>query len=133
MSAPSYLEMSSGSTNVGEAPHYAYLVLRMFPPFPTEMTALCHHAITNDMFLFDGRVGPSPLPKINNVDIFLMETLILQIRFRLPFDAFNRMLCTGNKPVKRVILKKKNLYMLQMWFLETSSTTLEILVVLKQL
>jgi len=29
--------MSSESTDEGEAPHYAYLVLRFFPPFTTEI------------------------------------------------------------------------------------------------
>ncbi len=29
--------MSSNSTDEGEAPHYAYMVLRIFSPFPTEI------------------------------------------------------------------------------------------------
>ena len=55
------------------------------------MTVFCHHAETNDIFLHGGRVGPSPLTKMNRVEIFLMETLVLQIGFRLPADAFRRM------------------------------------------
>ena len=74
--------MSSDSTKEGEVPHYAYLVLRIFPPFPTEIEVLCHHAETNDIFLPSGRVGPSPLTKVNKVEMFLIETLILQIGFR---------------------------------------------------
>jgi len=46
---------------------------------------------THDIFLPGGRVGPSPLMKINKVEIFLMETLILQIGFRLSSDIFSRM------------------------------------------
>jgi hypothetical protein len=69
--------MSSESTDMGEVLHYAYLVLRIFPPFPTEIAVLCHHAKTNDIFLPSGRVGPSPLTQMNKVEIFLTETLIL--------------------------------------------------------
>jgi hypothetical protein len=29
--------MSSDSTDEGEVPHYAYLVIRIFPPFTTEI------------------------------------------------------------------------------------------------
>ncbi len=90
-SKPSYLEISSDSTNVGEVPHYAYQVLIFFPPFPTEIIVLCHHAETNDIFLHGGRVGPSPLTNMNIVGIFLMETLTLQIGFRIPANTFRRM------------------------------------------
>ena len=83
--------MSSDSTNVGEVPDCAYLVLRIFPPFPTEISILCHHVETNDVFLHGGRVGPSPLTKMNIVENFLMETLVLQIELRLSDDAFCRM------------------------------------------
>ena len=83
--------MSSDSTDVEEVPHYAYLVLRYFPPFLTEIAVLCHHAETNDIFLHGGRVGPSPLLKMNRVEIFLMETLRLQIGFRFPTELFIRM------------------------------------------
>ena len=38
-----------------------------------------------------GSVWPSPLSKMNKVETFLMETLFLQIGFRLPSDAFSRM------------------------------------------
>ena len=34
--------------------------------------------------LVDGRVGPSPFTKINKVEIFILETLVLRIGFRLP-------------------------------------------------
>jgi hypothetical protein len=78
---PSHLEISSDSTNVGEVPHYAYLVLGIFPPFPTEIAVVCRHAETNDLFLPSGCVKPSPLTKMNMVEIFLMEILILQIGF----------------------------------------------------
>jgi len=76
--------MSSDSTEEAETPHYAYLVLRVFPPFPTKNAILCHHAETNDIFLPYGRVGPSPFTKMKKVEIFLVETLVLQIGFRLP-------------------------------------------------
>jgi len=36
-------------------------------------------------------VGPSPLTKMNIVENFLMETLVLQIELRLSDDAFCRM------------------------------------------
>jgi hypothetical protein len=63
-------------------------VLRIFPPFPTEIAVPCHHAKTYDIFLLGGRVGLSPIAKANKVEIFLVETLVLQIGFRLPSDFF---------------------------------------------
>ena len=57
LSIPSYLEMSSDSIDEGEVPHYAYLVLRIFPLFPTKIAVLCHHAETNDIVLSGGRVS----------------------------------------------------------------------------
>jgi len=83
--------MSSDSTEESETSHFAYLVLRVYPPFPTEFAVLCHHAETNDIFLPGGRVGPSPFTKIDKLEIFLIETLVLQIGFRLPSDLFNTM------------------------------------------
>jgi hypothetical protein len=88
---PSYLEISSDSTEEAENSHFACLALRVFPPFPTEIAVLCHHAKTNDMFLPGGRVGPSPFTKVNKTEIFLIETLVLQIGFRLPADLFSTM------------------------------------------
>jgi hypothetical protein len=76
---------------VREVPHYAYLVLRIVPPFPTEIAVLCDHAETNDIFLPRGRVGPSPLSNMNRVEIFLICTLRLQIGFRLPAELFSGM------------------------------------------
>ena len=38
-----------------------------------------------------GRVRPSPFTKMNKVEIFLLEALILQIEFRLPLDLFSTM------------------------------------------
>ena len=55
--------MSSDSTEESEVAHFAYLVLRVFPPFPTEIAVLCHHAGINDIFLPGGRVGPVPSQK----------------------------------------------------------------------
>ena len=72
LSQPSNLEMSSDSTEEAETSHYAYLVLRVFPPFPTEIEILCHHSETNDIFLPGGRVGPSPFTKVNKTEIFLI-------------------------------------------------------------
>jgi hypothetical protein len=87
MSTPSYLEMSSDSTDKRGVPHYAYyLVLRIFPSFPTEIIVLCHHAKTNHIFLHGGRVGPSPITRANKVEIFIVETMVLQIGFRSPSD-----------------------------------------------
>jgi hypothetical protein len=83
--------MSSDTIEVTEIPHFAYLVLRVVPPYPTEIAILCHHAKTNDIFLPGGRVGPSPLTKRNKVEIFLVETLVLQIGFRLPYDHLSTM------------------------------------------
>ena len=62
--------MSSDSTEEGETPHFAYLVLRVFPPFPTKIALLCHHAATNVIFLSGGCVGSSPLTRVNKVEIF---------------------------------------------------------------
>ena len=59
-------------------------MLRIFPPFPTEIAILCHHAETNDIFLLDGRVGSSPITRANKVELFLVETFVLRIGFRLP-------------------------------------------------
>jgi hypothetical protein len=81
--------MSSDSTEEAETPYFAYLVLRVFPPFSTEIAILCHRAETNDIFLLGGRVGPSPFTKITKVEIFLLETLVLQIGFRLPSDILS--------------------------------------------
>jgi hypothetical protein len=78
--------MSSDSIDEGEVPHYTYLVLTIFSPFPTEIAVLCHHAKTNYIFLPGGRVGPSPIVRVNKVEIFLVETFLLQIGFRLPSD-----------------------------------------------
>jgi len=54
-----------------------------------EIALLCHHAETDDIFLPGGRVGPSFITRTNKVEIFLEETLVLQIGFRLPFDLFS--------------------------------------------
>ena len=71
--------MYSDSIDEGEVPHYAYLVLRIFPLSPTEIAVLCHHAKTNDVFLPGGRVGPSSFSKISKVDISFLEALIIQM------------------------------------------------------
>ena len=78
--------MSSDSIEEAETPHFAYLVHRFFPPFPTKTSLLCHHAETNYVFLYGGPVGPSPFTNINKIEILLLETLVLQIGFRLPSD-----------------------------------------------
>ena len=83
--------MSSDFTEEAETPHFAYLLLRVYPPFPTKIAVLCHRAETNDIFVHGGRVGPSPFTKIDMVEIFLIETLVLQIGFRLPSDLFSTM------------------------------------------
>ena len=57
--------MSSDSADEREISHYAYAVLRVFPPFPTEIVVLYHHAKTNDIFLLGGRVGPFLLTCMN--------------------------------------------------------------------
>ncbi len=59
--------MSSNSIDEGEISNYAYLVLRVYPPFPTEIAVLCHHAETKVIYLLGGRVGPSPLSKMIKV------------------------------------------------------------------
>jgi hypothetical protein len=51
MSTPSYLEMASDSIDEGEVPHYAYLVLRIFPPLPTEIALFRLH--TKPLFLIE--------------------------------------------------------------------------------
>jgi hypothetical protein len=60
LSTPSYLEMSSDSIDEGEVPHYAYLVLRIFPPFPTEI-ALFEIILTEPLFLIE---AATPLTNI---------------------------------------------------------------------
>jgi hypothetical protein len=57
--------MPSDSIDKGEVPHYAYIMLIIFPPFRTEIKVLCHHAEANDIFFLGGRVGPSPLTRMN--------------------------------------------------------------------
>jgi len=52
---------------------------------------LFHHAKTNDMFLPSGRVGPSPITRADKIEIFLVETLVLHIGFRLPSDFTSTM------------------------------------------
>ena len=64
---------------------------RVAPPFPTNNAILCHHAETNNIFLPGGRVGPITFTKVNKVEIFLLETLVLQIGFRLPSDISSTM------------------------------------------
>ena len=76
--------MSSDSTEEAETSHFAYLVFIVFPPFPTEIAVLCHHAETNDIFLPGGLVGPSPFLKVNKIEIFLVETIVLEIGLRFP-------------------------------------------------
>jgi len=46
---------------------------------------LFHNAETNDIFF------PGPITRVYKVEIFLSETLVLQIRFRLPSDFFSTM------------------------------------------
>ena len=109
--------MSSDSTDEGKFSLYAYVVLRIFPPFPTKIVILRHRAETNDMFLPCGRVGPSPFTKMNKVEIFLLETLILQIGFRLPFDDLIysvQCICIGNKLLHKIISKLNIIYTLHM-------------------
>ena len=74
----SYLEMSSESTYEGEVSQYAYIVLRIFSPCPIEIEVLRHHEEAHDIFLHGDRAdGPSPLTRMNKVEIFPLETLVL--------------------------------------------------------
>jgi hypothetical protein len=92
LSRVSYLEMPSYSTDEGEVPRYAYVMLRFSPPFPTQIAMVCHHTKTNYSFLHCGRVGPSPLTKIKRVEIFLLETLIYSLGLDYPLTyLFNKM------------------------------------------
>jgi hypothetical protein len=43
--------MSSDSTDEREVPHYAYLSLRIFPPFPTEIALF--GILTEQLFLIE--------------------------------------------------------------------------------
>ncbi len=99
------LETSSDYTHEGDVPHYAYLVLRIFPPFPTEIAVLCHHARTNDIFLCGGRVGPSSITRENKVEMFLVKVVVLQIGFRLPSD-FSSTMCMYWERKKQIPCKE---------------------------
>ena len=85
----SYLEISSNSTDEGEVPHSAYLVLRIVSQFSTKIAVLCHHAKINDLFSHGGRAGPSSFSKRNKVEILFLKTLILHIELRLPTNMFS--------------------------------------------
>ena len=97
--------MSSDSTEEAEIPHFAYLVPRVVPPFPTEIVVLWHHAETNDIFLPDGHVGPSPLTKMNKVEICLVETLVLQLGFDYLRIYQVQCICIGNELLQKITLK----------------------------
>ena len=97
--------MSSDTTEETEVPHFAYLVLRVIPPYPTEIAILCHHAETNDIFLPGGRVKPSPLTKMNKVEKILVETLVLQISFDCLLITSVQCICIGNKLLQKIILR----------------------------
>ena len=97
LSVASYLEMSSDTRDEGEVPHYAYRVLRIFPPFPAEIAVLCHHAETNDMFLHGGRVGPSPFTKMNRGEIFQLENLVSILGFDNPLIHLVPYICIRNR------------------------------------
>jgi hypothetical protein len=43
--------MSSDSTDEGEVPHYAYMVLRIFPLLPTEIALF--RLLSEPLFLFE--------------------------------------------------------------------------------
>ena len=73
--------------------------LEFFHPFPTEIVVLHHHAKTNAIFLPGVRVGPSPITKMNKVEIFLVETIVVVIGFRLPSDLFSTMYLYWEKTV----------------------------------
>jgi hypothetical protein len=51
MSTPSYLEMSSDSTDEGKVPQYAYPVLIIFPLLPTEIALF--RLLTEPLFLIE--------------------------------------------------------------------------------
>ena len=107
LSQPDNFEISSDSTEEAETSHFAYLVLRFYPPFPTEIAVLCHHAKSNDIFLHGGRVGHSPFTQIDKVEIFLIETLFLQIGFRLPSDLFSTMYLYWEQVVTEIFYEVK--------------------------
>ena len=77
VSLTKYLEISSHFTDEVKIPQYAFSVLRILHPFPSEVAVLCHHAEINDVFLHGGRVGPSHPMIMKRVEIFLLETLTL--------------------------------------------------------
>jgi hypothetical protein len=106
--------MSSESTEEAETPHYAYPVLRVFPPFPTKIAILCHHAETNDIFLHGGRVRSSLFTKMNKVEIFLVETLVLRLGFDCLLSYLVQCICIENKLSQKIIIKLKILCMLRM-------------------
>ncbi len=112
-----YLEISLDSTDEGEVPHYVYLVLIVFPPSPTEISVLCHHAETNNVFLPSGRARPSPSKKTNKVEIFLLETLILRIGFTLPSKLCKTMYLYWEQAVtKNYYIIEYSLYVVDVGF-----------------
>ena len=67
--------MSSDSTEPAElGPHYAYLIIRIFPGnIPVNLAVLCHYDETNHIFFPGGLVQLSPGNKTSIVQTFLLK------------------------------------------------------------
>jgi hypothetical protein len=84
--------MSSDSTKPTEiCPHYAYLIIRIFPGnVPANLAILCHYGETNDIFFPGGVVQLSSRNKTSTVHTFLLKRLRQLLGFYQPFNQFSK-------------------------------------------
>jgi hypothetical protein len=84
--------MSSDSTELADQnPHYAYLIIRIFPStVPADLAVLCHYGSTNDVFFPGGLVELSP-SRCRTVQTFLLTQLRDLLGFYQPFNQFSKM------------------------------------------
>ena len=85
--------ISFDSTEPAElCPHYAYLVIRIFPGnVPTYLAVPCHYGETDDIFFLGGFVQLSLGNITNTIQIFLLKQLRQLIGFYQPFNQFSKM------------------------------------------
>jgi hypothetical protein len=82
--------MSSNSTEAVELHHYAYLIIRIYPPFPREISLLCHYGETNDVFFLGGMVKLTA--NVVNIEICVLPRLLKTLTgLSKPFEQFGKM------------------------------------------